>query len=106
MNQLCKTYSPGGLGVEQLLHKKCHSVQVDRILLGETIPAINMFYVYKAGPCQVYVSCTVPVVPTQGAIPEESGHKNKKKKLCLRLCLQSGSVHLFFPHLKSLVFSI
>ena len=31
--------------VERLLHKKCHLLVVDRIPLGETIPAINTFYV-------------------------------------------------------------
>ena len=39
--------SRGGLEVERLLHKKCHSSPVDRILPGETIPAMRMFYVYK-----------------------------------------------------------
>ena len=39
--------SRGGLGVECLLHKKCHSTPVDRIPLGETIPAMSMFYFYK-----------------------------------------------------------
>ena len=42
-----KQVSRGGLGVERLLQKKCHSGRVDRIPLGETIPAMSMFYVYK-----------------------------------------------------------
>ena len=39
--------SRGGLEVEHLLHKKCHSAPVDRIPLGENIPAMSMFYFYK-----------------------------------------------------------
>ena len=38
--------SRGGLGVERWSDNRLHSVPVDRIPLGETIPAISMFYVY------------------------------------------------------------
>ena len=42
-----KIIQPWWVGVEHLLHKKCHSGPVDRIPLGETIPAMSMFCVYK-----------------------------------------------------------
>ena len=83
--------SHGGLGVERLLHKKCHSAAVDRIPLGETIPAMCMFYVYnRLHPAPVdqiplgdvymikiilaimeLLKVTIPAVLTQEAIPEE-----------------------------------
>ena len=31
--------------------------------------------------------------------------KIQEKELCMNFCLQSGSIHLFFPHSKSLVFT-
>ena len=37
--------SRGGFGVERLLFKKCHSALLDHIPIGETIPAVSMFYV-------------------------------------------------------------
>ena len=38
--------SSGGLGVERWSDNRLHSAPVDRIPLGETIPAMSMFYVY------------------------------------------------------------
>ena len=54
---------------EHLLHKKCHLLGVYQIPLGETIPAMNMLYVY--------------MVPT----PTDVGYKYRKLKgyLCLEI---------------------
>ena len=38
--------SRGDLGVERWSDNGLHSARVDQIPLGETIPAISMFYVY------------------------------------------------------------
>ena len=38
--------SGGGLGVERWCDNRLHSALVDQIPLGETMPAISMFYVY------------------------------------------------------------
>ena len=41
--------------VERVLHKKCHQLAVELIPLGETKPAISMFYVYIVPtPTDVY----------------------------------------------------
>ena len=70
------------LGAELLLHKKCHSAPVDQIPLGETIPAMSMFYVYN------YISraeSSVGVMyrssgPNTGSNP--GGRRILKKMLC------------------------
>ena len=38
--------SRGGLGVERWSDNRLDSAMVDRIVLGETLPAMNIFYVY------------------------------------------------------------
>ena len=38
--------SRGGLGLERWSDNRLHSAPVDQILLGVTIPAMSMFYVY------------------------------------------------------------
>ena len=50
---ICKLYmspvfkfSHDGLGVERWSDNRLHSAPVDRISLGETIPAMSMFHVY------------------------------------------------------------
>ena len=56
MNKYKQKSSRGGLGVERWSNNRLHSALVDRIPLGETIPAITMFYVDMV-PTPTNISC-------------------------------------------------
>ena len=56
----------------------------------------------KVTPCNFY---SILVFPTYRIMFQVSNNFNWIKS-ARHLCLQRGSVHLFFPHLKNLVFSL